>query len=87
MGATRLLYRLFLLLWPARVRRAHGRELETLFLDCLDAACRRHGAPGYARAWLSGMADVLISAPRAHRQEWRAPRALRESCRRCIERI
>ena len=78
MGATRLLYRLLLLLWPPRVRRAHGRELETLFLDCLDAARRRHGAPGYARAWLSGMADALISAPRAHRQEWRTPPAHRK---------
>src|SRR5438067_4134756 len=78
MSATRLLYRLLLLLWPPRVRRAHGRELETLFLDCLDAARRRHGAPGYARAWLSGMADALISAPRAHRQEWRTPPAHRK---------
>ena len=46
MGATRLLYRLLLLLWPPRVRREHGRELETLFLDCLEAARRRHGVPG-----------------------------------------
>jgi hypothetical protein len=46
MGATRLLYRLVLLLWPPRVRREHGRELETQFLDCLEAARRRHGALG-----------------------------------------
>jgi predicted permease len=78
MGAARLLYRLLLLLWPPRVRREHGHELETLFLDCLEAARRRHGAPGYARACLSGMADALISAPRAHREEWRTPHAHRE---------
>ena len=81
MGATRLLYRLLLLLWPPRVRREHGRELETLFLDCLEAARRGHGAPGYARAWLSGMADALISAPRAHREERRTPPAHREEWR------
>ena len=58
MGATRLLYRVLLFLWPPRVRREHGRELEILFLDCLEAARRRHGVPGYVRAWLSGMADA-----------------------------
>ena len=81
MSVTRLLYRLLLLLWPPRVRREHGRELETQFLDCLEAGGRHHGARGYARAWLSGMADALISAPRAHREEWRTLHAHQEGWR------
>ena len=45
--------------------------MERLFVDCLEAARRRHGAAGYARAWLCGMADALVSAPRVYREEWR----------------
>jgi len=86
MRATRRLYRLLLLLWPARVRREHGRELETQFLDCLEAARRRDGVPGYARAWLSGIADALVSAPRAHRDEWRTRPAHRHGWRPWAER-
>ena len=87
MGATRLLYRLLLLLWPPRVRREHGRELETLFLDRLEAARRGDGAPGCARAWLRGMADALLSAPRADREAWRTPHAHREGWRPRAERV
>ena len=71
MRATRLLYRLLLSVWPPRVRREHGRELETLFVNCLEAARRRDGAAGYVRAWLRGVVDLLVSAPGAHREEWR----------------
>jgi len=74
MRATRLLYRLLLFLWPSRVRREHGHELEALFMSCLQTARRRHGALGYVRAWLRGLTDVLVSAPGAHREEWRTPR-------------
>ena len=77
MRATHLLYRLVLLVWPPRVRREHGRDLEALFVNCLDAARRRHGAAGYVRAWLRGLADVLVSAPGAHREEWRTRRIAR----------
>jgi predicted permease len=44
MAATRALYRLLRRLWPRRVRREHGRELETMFLACLEAARRCDGA-------------------------------------------
>jgi len=74
MRATRLLYRLLLFLWPSRVRREHGHELEALFISCLQTARRRHGALGYVRAWLRGLSDVLVSAPGAHREEWRTRR-------------
>jgi predicted permease len=74
MLATRLLYRLLLFLWPSRVRREHGHELEALFMSCLQTARRRHGALGYVRAWLRGLTDVLVSAPGAHREEWRTRR-------------
>jgi predicted permease len=77
MRATLLLYRLLLFVWPPRVRREHGRELEALFVSCLAAARRRHGAAGYVRAWLRGLADVLVSAPGAHREEWRTRRIAR----------
>ena len=77
MRATHLLYRLLLLAWPPRVRREHGRDLEALFVNCLDAARRRHGAAGYVRASLRGLADVLVSAPGAHREEWRTRRIAR----------
>jgi putative ABC transport system permease protein len=77
MRATRLLYRLLLFVWPPRVRHEHGRELEALFVDCLEAARRRHGAAGYVRAWLRGLADLLVSAPGAHREEWRTRRIAR----------
>src|SRR5689334_10833596 len=74
MRATRLLYRLLLLTWPARIRREHGRELETLFVSCLETAGRGRGFAGYARVWLAGMADVVVSAPGAHCEEWRTRR-------------
>jgi predicted permease len=77
MRATRLLYRLLLFVWPPRVRRQHGRELEALFVNCLEAARPRLGAAGYVRAWLRGLADVLVSAPGAHREEWRTRRIAR----------
>ena len=77
MRATRLLYRLLLFVWPPRVRRVHGRELEALFVNCLETARRRHGGAGYVRAWLRGLADVLVSAPGAHREEWRTRRIAR----------
>jgi len=87
MNATRVLYRLLLLLWPARVRRSDGRELETQFLDCLEAARRRDGAAGYAHAWLRGMADALVSAPRVHREERRRPHARPDRSRPWAERV
>ncbi|PYR62991.1 MAG: hypothetical protein DMF91_04935, partial [Acidobacteria bacterium] len=77
MRAMHPLYRLLLRVWPPRVRREHGRELEALFVNCLEAARRRHGAAGYVRAWLSGLADVLVSAPGAHREEWRTRHVVR----------
>src|ERR1051325_6268159 len=86
MRATRLLYRLLLLTWPARIRREHGRELEALVVSCLETAGRGRGLVGDARAgggrgfagsarvWLAGMADVVVSAPGAHCEEWRTHR-------------
>jgi putative ABC transport system permease protein len=87
MRATRLIYRLLLLLWPPRVRRDHGRERETLFLDRLEAARRRHGVPGYVGAWLGGMADARIPGPPAHRDGWSPPDADRGGWRRWAERV
>jgi predicted permease len=59
------------------VRREHGRELEAQFMACLEAARQRHGAAGYLGAWFRGVADVLASAPGAHREEWRTYRDAR----------
>jgi predicted permease len=71
MRPARRLFRLLLLAWPRRVRRDEGRELEEMFVRCLDETRRRSGPLGLALAILRGAADTLASAPAVHAVERR----------------
>ena len=66
----RALYRLLLFACPADVRRAYGREMEALFLECLRVEEARRGTWGRAMAFATGMLDLLGFAGRAHWDRW-----------------
>jgi predicted permease len=56
----RIAYRLLLHACARDVRLAHGREMEEVFLHCLDTEWRRRGRPGRAAAVARGFTDVVI---------------------------
>lgn len=55
---ARTTYRMLLLLLPEHFRRAHGAEMEELYLEALEAAGRR-GLPSWCAAACRGLADVV----------------------------
>src|SRR5258706_195405 len=64
----RALYRLVLLACPAPIRRAHGAEMEDIFMWCVDARSAGRAWPIRAAACLRGLGDALrfaISTRRA----------------------
>ena len=71
MRIARRVFRLLLLAWPLRVRRDEGRELEEMFLRCLDETRRRSGPLGMTLALLRGAADTLAAAPAVYAVERR----------------
>jgi hypothetical protein len=66
----RLVYRLLLYACPGGVRREYGREMEELFLHGLRTERRRRGRIGSVLACVSGLADLLAFATRAHWERW-----------------
>ena len=61
-GASVIVYRALLLLYPARFRRAYGEQMRQVF----QASCRRarqEGGPaGVARLWQRTLGDLLLTA-------------------------
>ncbi len=58
-----LLYRLLLLRYPRRLRRAYGREMEADFLELLAERRRRAGLRGWVAAWTLAFAEALRPLP------------------------
>lgn len=70
MSAIRALYRLVLRASPEPIRRAHGAEMEAIFMWCVDARSAGRAWPIRAVACLRGLADALsfsLAARRAQR--------------------
>ncbi len=61
-GSSRA-YRTLLRILPPSFRRSHGREMEELFLEALNAR-RTRGFSGYFVAWGRGVVDVILLAGR-----------------------
>lgn len=67
-------YRLLLWLYPPHFRKDYGSAMTLLFRDCLRDA-RNAGGQEVLRLWLSTLFDTVVSAPRAHIEEWSAMQA------------
>src|SRR5687768_15235332 len=70
MMALRSLYRLLLYACPAAVRREYGRDMEEVFLHCVEAERERRGPLGRVLAVWRGSTDLLAFAARAHWNDW-----------------
>jgi predicted permease len=64
----RIAYRLLLCLSAPDARRAHGRDMEDVFLHCLHTEWKRRGRIGRALALARGLTDVVLFGVRTRWQ-------------------
>src|SRR5580765_6261115 len=78
----RWLYRLVVLACPSDVRRESGREMEDIFLFCVEQRARVGGPVAGAAAALRGFADALSFAVSARRDRTRttSPQTVSNGC-------
>ena len=62
-GIARIVYRVLLLRYPRRLRRAYGREMQDAFLGLLHEARRREGLRGWLGVWLRVLGEVVRPLP------------------------
>ena len=63
------LYHLLLLAYPARFRRAYGRDMEQLFRDCCRDAYGQNGALGLIGLWLPTLFEWATTTLNEHISE------------------
>jgi len=64
-AVARFVYRLLLLRYPRRLRRAYGREMQDAFLRLLHETWRERGLRGWAGVWLRVLGETARPLPGA----------------------
>jgi transcription antitermination factor NusG len=77
LALSQRIYRVLLLAYPGRFRRAYGADMAQVFGDCCRHALWCHGLPGLLRLWMDTLLDLLATVPREHLAGLVRPRGTR----------